>query len=152
VIAGAGEVIDAPPPRAALRVINPIVRLLLRTPLSRLIEPLALLEFEGRRSGQPCQVVVGWHFIDDQPLVVTPAMWRANFRDGGAARVRWQGTYGEFVGTLDTDPDTVAEAINTLLSHGATPRSLALRMPAGHVVSAADAVATHRGIVRFRPR
>jgi hypothetical protein len=146
------QVVDAGPPRAVLRVINPVLRLLLRTPIARFIEPLALLEFDGRRTGRGHQVVVGWHFIDEQPLVITPANWRANFVDGRVATVRWKGNHAEFVGTLDTDPDIVAAAINTLLSHGAKPRSLALRLPAGHVLSAKDITATRRGIVRFQPR
>ncbi|HZX56551.1 MAG TPA: hypothetical protein VFE86_17815 [Ilumatobacteraceae bacterium] len=146
------QVVDAPPPKAALRVVNPLVRLVLRTPIARLVEPLALLEFDGRRTGRRRRIVVGWHFIDDQPLVVTPAKWRANFVGGGVATVRWKGNVAEFVGTLDTDPAVVAAAINALLNAGATPRSLALRIPAGHVMSAADVTATRRGIVRFESR
>src|SRR4051812_27435745 len=120
--------------------------------IARLVEPLALLEFDGRRTGRRRRIVVGWHFIDDQPLVVTPAKWRANFVGGGVATVRWKGNVAEFVGTLDTDPAVVAAAINALLNAGATPRSLALRIPAGHVMSAADVTATRRGIVRFESR
>jgi hypothetical protein len=148
----AGDVIDAPPPTAALRVINPVARLILRTPISRLIKPLALLDFEGRRTGQRRQVVVGWHFVDGQPVVVTPAKWRANFTGGHVASVRWKGTRADYVGTLQADPDVVAEVINALLNAGTSPRSLALRIAAGHTVSAADVTATGRGIVRFQPR
>ncbi|HEY4608472.1 MAG TPA: hypothetical protein VIH06_04690, partial [Ilumatobacteraceae bacterium] len=119
---------------------------------SRLVAPLALLEFDGRRTGKRRHVVVGWHFLDDQPLVVTPATWRANFTGGHLAGVRWKGTHAELVGTLDTDTASVAGAINRLLDDGTTPRSLALRIPAGHVLSASDVAATHRGIVRFQPR
>ncbi|HZX53041.1 MAG TPA: hypothetical protein VFE86_00085, partial [Ilumatobacteraceae bacterium] len=134
------------------RVINPLVRLVLHTPISRPIAPLALLEFDGRRTGKRRQVVVGWHFLDDQPVVVTPATWRANFAGGHLAAVRWKGTHAELVGILDTDTASVAGAINRLLDDGTTPRSLALRIPAGHVLSASDVAATHRGIVRFQPR
>src|SRR5215203_2982683 len=143
----ARDVSDAPPPKVALAIVNPLLRILLRTPISRWIGPLALLRFKGRRTRQRRQVVVGWHLIDDQPLVVTPANWRANFKDGHVASVRWKGTDVEVLGTLDTDPDAVAAVINALLKNGATPRSLALRLPTGHVVSAADVTTTHRAIV-----
>jgi hypothetical protein len=148
----AGDVTDAPPPPAALRVINPLARLILRTPISRLIRPLALLEFQGRRTGKRRQVVVGWHFIDGQPVVVTPAKWRANFTRGHMASVRWKGTRVDYAGTLERDPHVVAGAINSLLNAGTAPRSLALRISPGHTVSAADVTATGRGIVRFEPR
>jgi len=150
--ATASDVVDAPPPQAALRIINPLLRFLLRTPISRLIKPLALLEFNGRRSGKRRRLVVGWHFIDGEPLVVTPAPWRLNFTDGHNARVRWRGNDAVVVGTLDTDPAVVAAAINTVLGGGTSPRSLALRVPAGHALSASDVTATRRAIVRFQPR
>src|SRR4051794_6065270 len=114
----AGEVIDAPPPTAALRVINPIARLILRTPISRLVTSLALLEFEGRRTGKRRQVAVGWHLIGGQPVVVTPAKWRANFAGEHVASVRWKGVRADYVGTLEADPDVVAGAINSLLKAG----------------------------------
>ena len=44
---------DARPPLALVRVINPTMRVVLRTPLGRLVRPVALLDFTGRRSGPP---------------------------------------------------------------------------------------------------
>jgi len=68
------------------------------------------------------------------------------------ATVRWKGVRADYVGTLEADPDAVAAAINSLLNAGTAPRSLALRIPRGHTLSAADVTATARGIVRFQPR
>lgn len=64
---------DSRPPNAVVRVTNVIVRPLLRTRAAKLLKPLALLEFTGRRSGAPFRIVVGWHVIDDVSIVITPA-------------------------------------------------------------------------------
>jgi hypothetical protein len=142
---------DAPPPKAVLCVVNPLNRFLLRTPISRLIRSFALLGFAGRRTGQRRCVVVGWHFLNGVSVVLTPAAWRVNFADGLPATVRWRGRTTHFVGTLQTDPIVVAGVINTLLRGGASARSLALRMPADHTVTADDVVHTHRALIRFEP-
>ncbi|HEY0520258.1 MAG TPA: hypothetical protein VGC84_12265 [Ilumatobacteraceae bacterium] len=142
---------DAAPPAAVLRVLNPILRLLLRLPTSRLIKPLALAEFTGRKTGERRRVVVGWHRIDDIAVVVTPAAWRANFIGGRSATVRRRGSAADYSGTLVTDPDVVAATLNTLLANGTSPRSLALRMPAGHHITADDVAHTRRALIRFEP-
>ena len=141
---------DARPPEALMRIVNPLVRLLLRTPASRCIRPLALVEFRGRHTGLRRRVVVGWHIVEGTPVVVTPAGWRVNFTGGHEARVRWRGHRGVFMGTLDADPDSVAHVVNTLVRGGTSARSLALRIPAAHVVTAADVTATRRAAIRFR--
>jgi hypothetical protein len=141
---------DALPPRIILRLINPILRLVLRTPGSRMIEPLALIEFRGRQSGQRRRVVVGWHLVDDAPVVVTPAPWRVNFSQGHPVTVRWRGRRRDFIGTLETDPAAVSDVINTMLRNGASARSLALTIPAGHAFAPDDAVHTRRSIIRFQ--
>jgi hypothetical protein len=142
---------DAPPPKVVLRIVNPLIRFLLRTPAARSIGPLALLDFLGRHTAQRRRVVVGWHIIDGNPVVLTPAAWRVNFTEGRLATVRWRGHDADYVGTLETNPDIVADVVNTLLRGGSSARSLALRIPAGHTVNAADIRATRRALIRFRP-
>jgi hypothetical protein len=142
---------DAPPPKVVLRIVNPLIRFLLRTPAARSIGPLALVDFRGRHTGQRRRVVVGWHLIDGNPVVLTPAAWRLNFTEGRLATVRWRGRDADYVGTLETNSDIVADAMNTLLRRGSSARSLALRIPAGHTVNAADISATRRALIRFQP-
>jgi hypothetical protein len=141
---------DARPPIAVLRVTNPVLRALLRTPVGRVIRPLALVEFQGRRSGRRIRVVVAWHMLDGEPVVVTPAPWRVNFTDGAPATVRRRGRRQQCVGTLVLDPDDVAKSIGVLLRNGTSARELALHVPAGHVMTADDVVRTRRALVRFR--
>jgi hypothetical protein len=142
---------DAPPPRLALRFVNPVILTLLRTPLSRAMGGLAILQFAGRRSGSIRRVVVGWHDLDGQRVVFTPASWRANFAEPHDATVRWRGTTSRVSGTLDLDPGRVAAAIDRALATGTSARGLALRVTDGHHVTADDVVHVHRGMIRFIP-
>ena len=82
---------DAHPPAVLVRVLNPIMRTLLRTPLGRLVRPFALIEFAGRRSGRRYRVPVGWHHADGVTVVFTPAPWRVNFSAGAPATVHYRG-------------------------------------------------------------
>jgi len=142
-------VIDARPPELVVRLTNLIMRPLLRTPIGRLVKPLALLEFTGRRSGARRRVVVGWHRDSTTRFVLTPARWRENFADGHPATLHWCGQRSTVTGTLDTDPAHVAAAVNTLLQAGTSPRSLALQIPAGHSLDGTDITRTNRAIIRF---
>ena len=142
---------DARPPVAVVRITNLIMRPLLRTPLGRVITPLALLEFTGRHSGARRRVVVGWHPHGSTYIVVTPASWRANFAHAHPATVYWRGRRSSFIGTLDHDPERVADAVSALLRGGTSPRSLALQIPAGHTLDADDMTRMNRAIVRFAP-
>jgi hypothetical protein len=121
----------------------------MRTPAGKLIKPLALLEFDGRRSGQRRRIVVAWHVIDDVGFVVTPARWRANFVGGHQTTVYRRGRSMPLVGTLETDPATVAGAINRLLADHTSAGTLALHIPKAHVVDAHDIVGTDRALIRF---
>ena len=142
---------DARPPRLAVAALNPMLRLVLRTPLGRSIRPLALLDFPGRRSGRRFSVVVGWHSIDGLPVVITPASWRANFTGGRRATVRSRAQRTELIGTLDEDPEAVARCIVALVEGGTAPRALGLSIPEGHTITADDVRSSDRAIVRFIP-
>jgi hypothetical protein len=135
-----------------MRIMNPLIGLVLRSPVSRVIRPLAILRFNGRRTGVRRDVVVGWHILDGVPVVLTPALWRVNFAERRLATVRWRGHDTDYEGTLETDPKLVAGVVNRLLGSGTSPRALALGMPAGHTVTTADVVATRRAVIRFEPR
>jgi len=96
-------------------------------------------------------VVVAWHTVGDQPVVVTPATWRFNFGDDTPATVTWRGRRRPYLGKLHDEPAEVASAINAILRHGTSPRALALHIPAGHVVTEGDVTRTRRTIICFQP-
>ena len=140
---------DALPPKAVGRVLNPVVRAFLCTPLARRIDGLALLTFTGRRSGHRYRVPVGWHQAEGVPVVFTPSAWRVNFTDGSAVTVRHRGRVRQMIGTLVTDPNDVARAMNYVLEHGTSPRRVALDVPPGHPLTPADVTSVGRAMVQF---
>jgi hypothetical protein len=140
---------DARPPALVVRPTNLIMRLLLRTPLGRLVKPLALLEFTGRRSGTRRRVVVGWHRDGTTAIVLTPAPWRANFDDGYPSTVYWCGRRSSVIGKLDTDPARIAATVTALLRGGTPARSFGLKIAAGHTLNHTDITRTNRAIIHF---
>jgi hypothetical protein len=142
---------DARPPTAVIRILNPIMRNVLRTPLGRLVRPFALLEFEGRRSGRYYRVPVGWHEEDGVSMVFTPAPWRVNFAHGARTTVRHRGQVLEMTGTLVTDRTEVARALESLFTSGTRPRAVGLDVPTGHTLTAIDVATVDRALIRFRP-
>jgi hypothetical protein len=147
-MADAAPVTDHRPPDAVLRVINPLFRGVLTSPLgSRVNGPFAVLEFRGRRTGRTFRIVVGWHDLDGRHLVFTPARWRLNFSDGAPVTVTTGGRRRTGTGTLISDPEAVASAMQGVLDAGTKPRDLGLNIAHGHRVTAADMATTGREMV-----
>ena len=143
------DVSPALPPAAVLRVLNPMMRLLLRSPAGRAVPGLALLEFRGRRTGHHFRVPVGLHAVDGVAYVLTPSSWRANFSGGGPAVLRHRGRARSVVGTLIPDPETVAVLFRAILAEGTRPGLVGLRMEPSHELVAADVQALDRCAIRF---
>ena len=62
----------AEPPEKLAKVVNLIMKTLLRSPLHRLVSKhLMLLNFEGRKTGRTYSVVVGRHEMDGTLVVPT---------------------------------------------------------------------------------
>jgi len=151
---------DARPPRLFVAVLNPMLKLLLRSPLGRSIRPLALLDFTGRRSGRRFSVVVCWHTIDGLPVVITPASWRANFSGGRRATVRSRAERTELIGTLDEGQacDDLGRGVEferappgAGAGHRRCGHQAEIALPEGHTITADDVRSSGRTIVRFAP-
>lgn len=140
---------NALPPLLLVRLMNPAMRILLRTPLGRWVRPFALIEFNGRRTGRRYCVPVGWHEIDNAYVVFTPAPWRANFRDGIPVTVTFRAQRRELTGTLDDDPEAVATALQTLAHRNGSLRPVGADVPPGHRITTADVAALDRALIRF---
>lgn len=140
---------DARPPMLLVRFLNPIMRIVLRTPLGRVVRPFALLEFNGRRTGRRYRVPVGWHEIDSGPIVCTPASWRVNFRDGIPVTVRYRGRRHQLTGTLEDDPERVAAILQTIADRRGSLRPVGVDVPPGHRITATDVHAVDRALIRF---
>lgn len=142
---------DARPPEQLVRVMNPVMRVVLCTPLGRLVRPFALLEFRGQRSGKLLRVPVGWHATDNGHVVVTPAAWRANFRGGAPVTVRFRCRRRKLIGTLDDDPHAVATTLRNIAERRGSLRPVGIEIPDGHRITPADVAAVDRAVIRFHP-
>jgi hypothetical protein len=128
---------------------NPVLRLALRGPFGRLVRRFAVLEFSARRSGRRLRIPVGWHESDVGPVVVTPAPWRVNFRGGRDASVWARGRRHEIRGVLEDDPVVVCGILSSIAGRVGSLRSIGVRTPPGHQLTAADVVAVDRAVIRF---
>ncbi|KWX68040.1 hypothetical protein [Mycobacterium sp. NAZ190054] len=103
------QTIDAAhPPEAVLGVINPALRVALKTPLGGVLSPFMLVAFTGRKSGKKYSTPVSAHLLDGDLYVVLEAQWKYNFRGGADAQVSHRGKTRTMRGELITDRSTVA--------------------------------------------
>ncbi|QZT60345.1 nitroreductase/quinone reductase family protein [Mycolicibacterium austroafricanum] len=100
--------IDAQSPEALLRVVNPILRRALKTPLGGFLGDFMLIAFAGRKSGKQYSIPVSAHQLDGELYVVAEAQWKYNFRAGADAQVSHRGKTRTMRGELITDRSTVA--------------------------------------------
>jgi hypothetical protein len=141
---------DNRPPAAVLRVINPVLRTLIGSPLGRVLpDSLAVLEMTGRRSGRRYRIVVSWHPVDGAKGVFTAAQWRLNLRGGAPVSVRQSGRTLRGTAALVEDPEEVAAAFRHVVDAGTQLRMLGLQAPDGHRITADDVRATGRALVRI---
>lgn len=114
------------PPKLMFMVINPFMRWALGTGLGKKLADLALLEFEGRKTGDTYKLVSAIHKVDGKEAILTSSGWRHNFTDGHPLTATIGGGTAEMVGTLQDEPETVArvyaEKIKELGRVGASRR------------------------------
>jgi hypothetical protein len=98
------------PPDAFLRVVNPIMKLLLRTPFAGAARnQLMVVNFTGRKSGRAYSIPLSAHLIDGNLYAMAAATWKNNFRDGAPAQVLHNGKTTTMRGELITDKALVAD-------------------------------------------
>jgi hypothetical protein len=116
---GQPPVEGAEPPEALAKIVNPIIKVLLRSPLHRpFSKHLMVLAFRGRKTGKRYEIVVGRHEVDGALLVptgTTGRRWRLNFRGGTSAEVTLGGSRRRGRGELIEEPDEVARIHRLLL-------------------------------------
>ena len=98
------------PPSAVLRLVNPLLSAVLRTPLAGLFgKQLMVLSFTGRKSGRQFTIPVSAHVIDNELYALTGAAWKVNFRGGAAAQVVYDGKTSTMRGELIGDRAVVSD-------------------------------------------
>lgn len=98
------------PPSALLKLVNPILGFLLRTPLagpSR--KQLMVLSFTGRKTGRQFTIPVSAHVIDNDLYALTGAVWKQNFQGGAPAQVVYDGKETAMRGELIRDRAIVSD-------------------------------------------
>lgn len=105
-----------PPPEAVLKVINPVLRAALRSPLQRVFgDALMILHVTGRRSGKQYDVVVGRNIYEGQVLLSLGGRWRVNLRPEADVTATIGGRTRRGHVTVIDDPDRVAEIFTDLV-------------------------------------
>ncbi|MEB3983578.1 hypothetical protein OQ968_20205 [Mycobacterium sp. 663a-19] len=98
------------PPTGLLRIVNPMLRSLLRTPLAGAArKQLMVLSFTGRKTGRRFSLPLSAHVIDNDLYALTGAPWKQNFRDGAPAEVFYDGKTTAMRGELIRDRAVVAD-------------------------------------------
>jgi hypothetical protein len=135
------------PPTALVRAINPLARLLLRSPAHGLIdEAVLLLHVTGRKTGRVYNIPVGYTSLADRLILVTVARWRVNLRGGADVSVTRHGHRLPMHALLDEEPASVAVTYDSVIdrlgwqqaarqlgiktAHGRRPTVLELRAAA----------------------
>ena len=98
------------PPAALLRVVNPTLSLLLRTPLAGPARhQLMVVNFTGHKSGRHYSIPLSAHLIDNVLYAMTGAQWKYNFRGGATAQVLHDGKTTTMRGELIEDKAHVTD-------------------------------------------
>jgi hypothetical protein len=98
------------PPSAVLRLVNPLLGVVLRTPLAGPFgKQLMVLSFTGRKSGRQFTIPVSAHVIDGELYALTGAAWKVNFRGGAPAQVVYDGRTSTMRGEVISDQATVSD-------------------------------------------
>ncbi|HEX2065970.1 MAG TPA: nitroreductase/quinone reductase family protein [Candidatus Thermoplasmatota archaeon] len=146
------------PPRALFRIVNPIIKALLRSPAGRgrMGDALALLTFTGRKTGRRYTTPVGYHrFPEEGHHVVylfTGSPWKRNLRGGApvALRIKGQDIPGHAVPIRDGAEHV--RRVRTLLDRYGlkNARRLGLTLDPGHDPTEAELRAALRGHAAIR--
>ena len=109
-----------PMPAVVFRIVNPLMKLLLRSPFHGVVsESLLLLTFTGRKSGREYTTPVGYRYFDDSMVIFTHSDWWKNLRGGATVTLHLRGDRREAEATPITDPADVAEYLARLIDeHG----------------------------------
>jgi deazaflavin-dependent oxidoreductase (nitroreductase family) len=154
---------DPPAPRTAAttgrrqRLLNAVVRTLLRSPLHGLVSGrLLIITVTGRSTGIRYELPVGYVEHDGALLVGTAGRWRHNLNDHDPVRVRYRGRDRPADSEVITDEATIVPLYRAILRHNPIHgRFAGIRTdPDGNPYPSDLRDALRRGcaVVRLRPR
>lgn len=143
------------PPRLVLRVANPLLRALLRSPFHRPFSSyVMLIAVRGRKTGRVYTVPVGRHESGGTFLICADGQWRRNLRGGAPVTLTVDGFERTGYAELDENPDEVAAVYHTLLNRygriGIAVLGLRINIGRRPTVDEIKPAVTGRAIARVR--
>ncbi len=138
------------------RVGNTVVKLVLRSPLHRVLSgKLLIITVIGRRTGHIYRNPVAYVRHDDHLLIGTSAGWRRNLRVGEPVRIRLRGANVDAEWEVVTEEDRAIELYRVILEHNPTHGKFAgIRLEPDGALNREDlrrALAEGTAVVRLRP-
>jgi hypothetical protein len=116
-----------------MRVSNPVMRVLLRSPAGGpMRRQFMVLRFFGRKTGRRYDIPVVAHRLDGELYALTDAAWRNNFCGGADVEVTLDGHVTRMRGQLLEDPQAVAPLYARAIGHFGVKRAqrmLGLKIP-----------------------
>jgi len=91
-----------------LKVLNPVMRTMLRSRLGRKMNSLMVLGFTGRKTGHRYDIPVMAHRTRGELFVLTGAPWRHNFDEGRDVEVTLEGEKTPMHAVPLTEPREIA--------------------------------------------
>jgi hypothetical protein len=136
-----------PPEWLMKKIVNPINRTVGRSRLGRLMGPVVVLEFDGRKSGKHYAVPVMSYDYNGATVVFTDGRWAANFEGGAPVVVHRRGQ--KYPGAAElADRDEVATALRAVLAGLRSPRRVGLDIDTGHTPTDAE-LRSMRSLIRL---
>jgi hypothetical protein len=130
------------PPAALIKMGNPLVRMLLGSPLHAMLDDSVLvLHLTGRKTGRPYHIPVGYLDMEGKLTVVTIARWRVNLRGGADVEVTLHGCLRPMHALLEEDPASVAVSYQAMIDRigwEKAQRQLGISLPGGRAPTALE--------------
>ena len=133
----------APPP-ALVKMGNPLVRMILGSPLHGLLDGhFLVLHVDGRKTGRRYHIPVSFVDMDmeGELVIVTAADWRVNLRGGAEIEITSHGRVHPVRALLEEDPAVVAvtyQAVIDRIGWKKAQRQLRISYPGGRVPTATE--------------
>jgi hypothetical protein len=125
------------PPPILVKMGNPLVRLLLGSPLHGMLDDSYLvLHLSGRKTGRRYDIPVGYVDMGGKLTVVTVAKWRVNLRGGADVSVMLRGCLRPMHALLEENPASVAVSYQAMIDRigwKKAQRQLGISLPGGRV-------------------
>ena len=123
------------PPPALVKMGNPLVRMVLDSPLHGMLDhSFLVLHLTGRKTGRRYDIPVGYVGMEGKLIVVTAARWRVNLRGGADVEVTLRGCLRPMHALLEQDPASVAVSYQAMIDRigwKKAQRQLGISLPGG---------------------